>query len=647
MRGELMKSSYQILSVCAVIMTTALFVPKTAWGACPAGQLEWNYWYGGQSHQTCGCTTVNADLDAVTKKPIPWIVDKPAQVYFSGAGTYTYGTGCVTTPWFYAANDGSVNGIANGFTTTATVPPIFGYTKLADTKSWCATQTVPVYVAGGKLNTTWKNCSAADLTVGTSLPAMTAQPSRTTATQVNAMPSCNGALPVDANKCHVYTCNTSTNYYQLVEKTCAAKDMICDSTTGGCISNCKTYSGPGTYIVKPCDKVVGTHFTIIFDSIYNTSTPQLSPVPDVTARIQYNWDGSLVQELVKTGAWNSVGLTKKSLNLYSRLGIGGGFADYEAAPGYNSNVPTIQLTMYPDCSNLYNQCAAQQITKLPDHMTCDTICPADANLPQFSYAATENLRISAPKDYSIVANLLAANAQNCYNKMAVIFGMKSVYPLHISINTKSKGDGCFGADSMDKLPCDVLPAYADSSISSLPGYPKYIADLAAGKCLESMSDKFRPTPSIPHELAHNYAINTFIAMNSEGLATLIEREITDANPEFIQLKFLCLSFGTQAIDADTGKYYGYGQPYGPLYAGNYSGGSCFFSDIKKIYGDKKFQQLFETVRKLPYGKSVHLFKDIVNPSVGEDVFPELGEKYELTSDPEWMSLSDIQFFFSN
>lgn len=143
-------------------MAIALLVPKVGWAACPTGQFEWNYWYGGTSHVMCGYTTVNADVDPVTQQPIPWIVDKAIQVYISGSGTWTYETtGGIKTPWYYAEDNGYLNGIPNGFTTTAYVKPIDSdtnfYTTLADTKPWIATKTIPTYVTGQRLGTTYKN----------------------------------------------------------------------------------------------------------------------------------------------------------------------------------------------------------------------------------------------------------------------------------------------------------------------------------------------------------------------------------------------------------------------------------------------------------------------------------------------------------
>lgn len=144
--------------------------------ACPSGKLDWNYWYNGQPHQECGCITVNADVDPVTKKPIPWIGDTFVMVYFSGGVPtvdWAYKTDNLSIfqgPWYYAAKDGSVNGIPNGFSTSAAITPLTGYTMLADNQLWAARQPKKVYVSGGKLGSTWKNCSASDI-AGGGIPA--------------------------------------------------------------------------------------------------------------------------------------------------------------------------------------------------------------------------------------------------------------------------------------------------------------------------------------------------------------------------------------------------------------------------------------------------------------------------------------------
>lgn len=131
--------------------------------AIVSGQDEWYFWKNGKivGHYF-GCTTEYANKDT-SGRPIPWHPTKTAQIYFSGKqhGTdWTYGTGGgVTTPWFYASNDGRVNGVANGFTTTLNVPPINGYTMLSDTRWWIAIKTAPVYVSGKRLGTDWQNCT--------------------------------------------------------------------------------------------------------------------------------------------------------------------------------------------------------------------------------------------------------------------------------------------------------------------------------------------------------------------------------------------------------------------------------------------------------------------------------------------------------
>jgi cysteine-rich repeat protein len=146
--------------------------PSVQNASCPP-EREWIYWYGGQPHQECGCITVNADKDAAGK-PIPWMGDKFAMVYFAG-GRYqvdwTYrkdGLPIYQGPWYYAAKDGSVNGVPNGFTSNTTIAPINGYTYLADNQPWAAMKPKKVYVSGSKLGSTWKNCGVAESPGGTS-----------------------------------------------------------------------------------------------------------------------------------------------------------------------------------------------------------------------------------------------------------------------------------------------------------------------------------------------------------------------------------------------------------------------------------------------------------------------------------------------
>lgn len=129
---------------------------------------EWHYWKDGQIIASFPdangslTTTINPDYDEAGN-PIPWCATEVANIYFSGGGwkigwAYkTDGLPGVQYPWFYADNYGNVNGVPNGFTTDDYIPPINGYTQLADDQDWIALKTKPIYVSGQRLGSKYEN----------------------------------------------------------------------------------------------------------------------------------------------------------------------------------------------------------------------------------------------------------------------------------------------------------------------------------------------------------------------------------------------------------------------------------------------------------------------------------------------------------
>lgn len=132
---------------------------------CRPGQEEWFFWRPEKIIPVCGCTTQYADKDAAGK-PIPWIGDKFAMVYFAG-GIYkkdwayrSDGLPVYQGPWHYVARNG----------TTHYVPG--GYTMIADTQPWGVINPKKVYVSGQKMGTTWKACAAPQAPGGGGTPTV-------------------------------------------------------------------------------------------------------------------------------------------------------------------------------------------------------------------------------------------------------------------------------------------------------------------------------------------------------------------------------------------------------------------------------------------------------------------------------------------
>lgn len=126
---------------------------------CRPGQEAWFYWRPEKIIPICGCTTQYADKDAAGK-PITWIGDNFAMVYFSG-GLYkkdwAYRSDDLPVyqgSWYYATKDGTTHYIPGG------------YTMIADTQPWGVINPRKVYVSGQKMESTWKVCSIAEVPGG-------------------------------------------------------------------------------------------------------------------------------------------------------------------------------------------------------------------------------------------------------------------------------------------------------------------------------------------------------------------------------------------------------------------------------------------------------------------------------------------------
>lgn len=385
--------------------------------------------------------------------------------------------------------------------------------------------------------------------------------------------------------------------------------------------SCKTYSGPGTYIVKPCDQITGPRFTIYIEKIL----PSEQAIPIVIGHIQYNFDGKLSASSFDTEASGNMATQSLRLYLNSRLGIAGGFVDHKLPSNYDSNHPTMQFTVYPDCSSLYAQCVAREISLPGAVYSCDQLCPADAQLAQHVYAATKDIRVSAPENYSILADLIARDAQNCYDKITNLVGQASSHPIHIPIAVMEVTGCQTGGNVMGMMPCGTSSDFSDTNIVHMPAYLEDIASINANKCFNS-----EIVGALPHELVHNFALSTFVNMNSEGLARFVEFIIDDN----LFTNLTCLNDGYVITMKSTGKPQGEMMPYGKFASNNYNGGGCFYSDLKKEYGEEGFKNIFAAARNISHGSPVHFFQDIINPALRDDVYEKFKMKYGIETDPK-------------
>lgn len=470
--------------------------------------------------------------------------------------------------------------------------------------------------------------------------------------------SCVAPYPLDANKCHQYTCNESTGQYVMTSTSCGTNEL-CNEATGACMSTCKTYTGTGTHTIKPCDVIQGDHYTLHVKSIsYNMFGKDGS----VTFTAQYTNSGKKLEEQI----YAPIGDIPKWLNTMpaynnqqNRLAIHDGFL--RIAPPIlpaNSTKPTATVTVEPNCVSLLNDCLSDLAKNGPFQETatgsayvnmvqgwnCQLICPASPNIPQQSYVATPDIRLEMPTGYSKAAALAAGTAQNCLSRLVSLFGIPPSHPIYVSYAVSTNAGCSFGADEQYKLSCFVTPQYSDSAIEKLPQYASLVSAVMAGQC-SGVFDQFDDIISdkLPHELAHNFAHAAFSAANHEGFATFAANAIDDIGTGST-LKLECAPAGYTFSKSGTSGEGPY-TAYTKWNTANYFGGACLLQEYQKLYGSNTLKSAFQIFHQMPMQTTVHFFKDVLNAASQDDFFTKSKNIHLLNNDPT-MGSGPTQYFFS-
>lgn len=633
-----MKSVLPIFILGSLVI---LGIPLKAYTECAP---KWLYY---QSSSAIHGPYTSCDTTAVDGGPGNyWCATNTVNIYYAQKGFGTNWTTdcskCVQGTWFYA-HDGEISGGPNGTGYVGCTTEFSDKDSAGNDVPWCPSITAPTYITNQRLGTNWEGC-----------------------TPQASLSSCPNMLP-DPNKCNIYTCNESTGTYQVSSKVCGENE-VCEEANGNCVTTCKTYSVPGVYTVKSCDKIVVGQSEVLFQQIkkdeanpekfYQTTSDGKSyeillPPTHVKLRVRHNFGDNKLQT-----QWSAPALYELKgpyhFHDYTKYGL---YFSLAATPkSVGGNVAILEIY---DCPTKYNKCLAGKFENnlySPSDFfegkinpkDCQLACAADANIPQFDYATTPDIRVVAPKGYGIMAKITAKMAQNCYNKMAALTGHKSVTPITFTF-IEGQLVGCKFGSGFGNVLCWTDTALSDKSLDNPDAaFFTEVKPIDEGACY---SDKYEPVQifgNLPHEMAHNFVQHSFSAYQmglSEGLATFIDYEIdTTAFSPYGKLN--C---------SENGYFFTYPngnkseiKPYGELKGSNYWGGACFWREIRDVYGPDKLIAIFKKAKELPMnitnGIQLHLFQDVIHPVLQDNTYDKFKQKYSITTDP--MIMDHWQFFFN-
>lgn len=443
--------------------------------------------------------------------------------------------------------------------------------------------------------------------------------------------SCPAIMP-DPNQCNIYTCDEYTGTYQVSSKVCG-KNEVCEESSGNCVTTCTTYSTPGLYYVKECDRIVGPSFTYTIEAI-----DEAYDKVHIKRQVDFGF-GNKYQDVryftKPTSATNAFDYPFDG-SFGSNIRVGDSF--FDEGSGNLAIGPVAPLIYAPDCKDIFQYC--QNLTdKSPMVLYCHSVCQPNPLFDHTIFAETQNVRVSMPKvagqNYSKALNLAAQVAQNCYQKLSTLFGVDTVAPLNLAYSISQKmGNGCGMGGYHNNVLCFVSQINEDTVIEQDPKYAVYLKKASDGVCLNDTGAIFG---GIPHEMTHMFVEMAFNVLQSEGIASFAEVEISQNSnglPPFVK----CLQDGYIA---------GYGNnpktPYIPIEFSTYTTGVCLFRDLRETYGDEVFHKLFQSLRYVKAGKS--MFAGYINPFVGEDYFSKLKIKYINMVDVDPPTYGSVQYFF--
>ena len=451
-------------------------------------------------------------------------------------------------------------------------------------------------------------------------------------------------------------------------KTCGEDD--CGGSCGGCIKGyycennickkkCETYTGLGTYTVSICDKISYNNVTFEIKDMHiqklnNSMIKVENGIPtnpleeykilkgNVFGKITYFTPG---KESSQTPTSNGLHLkytldrfagpflTELGLNLYlHNLSLVN-----PNLPLYDPLILGATISVYPDCKPLLELCEniIDETPELPTPAVgnpCHSLCYYTTNEPTKDYAIKENIIISMPKGYTIALGLAAEHAQTCYNLIKELYGIELEYPVYINYWEKDKPlgkTGCNFGNYFGKVLCHITPAFSDENINNTFDITLLKEEINKGNCVGAYNSV---TDSQAHEMTHyimNRATGGFPSIG-EGIA---DYTVNDGG----KIILTSVNKTNQLVCEENGYFYTVSPekfyPYEKLStSGNHQTSNCFLREVRTKYGDEVFKKMFAISSQLNQNGKYCLFKDIVNPAVGNDVYPLFKEKYMLSGD---------------
>lgn len=231
------------------------------------------------------------------------------------------------------------------------------------------------------------------------------------------------------------------------------------------------------------------------------------------------------------------------------------------------------------------------------------------------------------QEFSNYNNYLLNSFDNCLPKVEEFLGLKLfITPVMIKFLVLDDGGGVYAGSMADpKIVGRTTPEYIDLILNGILDDKKYSELVAEGKCVHHAAQA--------HELTHIYVsetpLETHMILN-EGLATYAESKLADDDAG----KILCLEDGIKYSFS-----YGDGNmfPYCDLSSGwsgeCYATAACIWDYIDTTYGHEKFLEIIKKLDDLRFEIDAYdMFKDIINPIVGEDLFQLFHDKFNLPED---------------
>lgn len=398
-----------------------------------------------------------------------------------------------------------------------------------------------------------------------------------------------------------------------------AMNEVVSITAEGSFS-CNTYSEPGTYTLKECDKIErdGFELEVRFVDQYKG-----------IFWFKKSFPNGFVYNRIKH--LNSTGF--KSFNASTYMASYGAFVNVES-----SNGSEVQLSVYDSCQPILDICEQQTEPK----PVCEALCDQGAQ-SSLDYLEQDGIEISAPKEYARATSFAIQNAINCKAMIESKFGFESQAPVRIAYRPDTNS-GCHKGNYKEKVLCNIHEAWADENVlehanSISLDLVQLQHSLAEGACI-TMNDS--PFQSMAHEMAHFIATYHFPRLNtffSEGLARYIDQNY-DIVPE------IPLTSKATLVCEETGSYHQISptwatplQPYEEVDTGTYNSGACFLFEVENQLGSNVLTKLIEhgmAAEYCPEKGHYYLFKEFLNPVLGLKVedFPQF---FPSGTDPKKMS----------